>query len=186
MANLLDILLLAFGLAMDCFAVSVSQSQTSKTFRTATFIFMAILFGLFQGGMPLISFYLGNYFSAWVENYVHWLALIILAFLGAKMIYESRETKELNDSKHLTIAKILLLAVATSIDALSIGVLFVPSPHMLWIGVAVICIVTFFMSVLGCILGYYLGKRFSFNAELWGGIILIIIGLKIFITHYIG
>lgn len=184
--NLFDIILIAIGLAMDCFAVSVthglSAERTGKPFRQYGPWLMALMFGLFQGGMPLIGYFAGTLFADFVARFAPWLALLILAFIGGKMIWESLHT---SDTDHIcadfSVKHIVALAIATSIDALATGVIFIPVPQVLWVGVGIIALVSFLFSIIGFAIGAFFGTRFHFNVEMLGGIILIGIGLKIFI-----
>ena len=192
----IDVILLAIALAMDCFAVSMSHSMLCDKFRTRDFFVTALLFGLFQGAMPLITFFAGISFADLMNHVTHWIALVILCLLGGKMIYESTgkrktENGEGTTDRHVSaddayrLTHILLLAVATSIDAFATGVLFIPCPEVVWQGAAIIALASFILSWAGSIIGFYAGKRFTFNVELLGGLILIAIGLKIFIAHYL-
>ena len=143
---------------------------------------MAILFGFFQGAMPLIGFFAGNLFAEFFRRYAPWIALALLGYIGGKMLIESLKKKEEEGKKtNWTIRYLLLMAVATSIDALATGVIFIPCPEQVWLGVSLIAFVSFFFSLLGCFIGSVFGKRFKVNVELIGGLILIGIGLKIWI-----
>lgn len=178
--DLITILLIAVGLAMDCFAVSIAQGLSVKISERPKPVLMALLFGLFQGGMPLIGYYAGNVFADFFDMYAPWIALALLAFIGGKMIWESLHEKE-EKTVGWQIQRLLVLAVATSIDALATGVIFIPVPERLWIGVGIIGLVSFLFSIGGYHIGKYMGERFQLNVELIGGIILIGIGLKIWI-----
>ena len=151
---------------MDCFAVSIAQGIQGTKFRSA--LLMAVLFGVFQGGMPLISYYAGSLFAAFFTRWSPWIALVLLCLIGAD-----------TGNSILGIGTMLLLSIATSIDALSIGVLFIPVPEVLWRAVALIACTSTFFSVIGYALGKSLGKHLPFNANIIGGIILIAIGMKI-------
>ena len=147
---------------------------------------MALSFGVFQGVMPLIGYYVMQLFSDIITAYDHWLAFIILGVLGAKMIKEDlceEDDEEDACTFRLSYKKILVLAVATSIDALATGVVFLPYPEKLFLGVGCIGLVSFILSIIGTQVGFRLGKRFSFKWELLGGVILILIGTKILIEH---
>ena len=178
--DLITIFLIAVGLAMDCFTVSITQGLSVKISERPKPVLMALLFGLFQGGMPLIGYYAGNVFADFFDMYAPWIALALLAFIGGKMIWESLHEKE-EKTVGWQIQRLLVLAVATSIDALATGVIFIPVPERLWIGVGIIGLVSFLFSIGGYHIGKYMGKRFQLNVELIGGIILIGIGLKIWI-----
>ena len=187
--SLLTIILLSVALAMDCFAVSISQSACFKRPIWSKWIVMSLSFGLFQGLMPLIGYYVMQLFSEVITAYDHWLAFIVLGFLGVRMIVEEfKESDEHGDEKHLcdvnlSYGKIIILAVATSIDALATGVVFVPCPDRLLLGVSSIGLVSFIMSLIGTQIGFNIGKRLSFKWGVLGGVILILIGTKILIEH---
>ena len=189
--DILSIIFLAIGLAMDCFAVSIAQGMQRTPLRSV--IPMAMLFGLFQGGMPLIAYYAGGIFEDFFTRWSHWIALILLAFIGGKMlveaIVESRKSKVESDQQSavsnqqaaLTLSTMLILAVATSIDALSIGVLFIPVPEVLWLAIALIAATSTLFSLVGFWLGKIFGEHITINANIPGGCILIAIGIKIFV-----
>ena len=183
--DILSIILIAIGLAMDCFAVSIAQgldTDIRNTKQQPKVLLMAFLFGLFQGGMPLIGYYAGTLFADFFSRYAPWIALILLAFIGGKMIIESfKKDEESEQHATWTLPFLLTMAVATSIDALATGVIFIPVPEMLWTGIGLIALVSFLLSIAGCYIGSVFGKRFNLNVELLGGIILVGIGLKIWI-----
>ena len=200
--NLLDIILLAVALAMDCFTVSIVSGvimiQGDGSFVTPAdvtkepspcIIRMAFLFGFFQAMMPLLGWLGISHFQAYMEAYDHWIAFGLLGFIGGKMVWESfgdEEDQHFNPSKLRTQ---LLLAIATSIDALAIGISFACTGFtelsQLTMPLLIIGIVSFLFSIVG----YHLGRRFGkaitrrIKPELLGGVILILIGVKILITH---
>lgn len=178
--DLLTILVIAVGLAMDCLAVSVAQGFAVRPTDRPKPLLMALLFGLFQGGMPLIGYFAGSFFTDFFDTYAPWIALVLLAFIGGKMIWESEhETRETMIGWQLS--RLLILAVATSIDALATGVIFIPAPEMLWTGIGLIGTVSFLFSLAGYHVGKEMGRRIRMNLELIGGIVLIGIGLKIWL-----
>lgn len=181
--DLLSIILLAVGLAMDCFAVSIAQGMQGGKWRQVTAL--ALLFGLFQGGMPLIAYFAGKVFADFFTRWSPWIALVLLVLIGGKMIVETivekQKTKEDSEVAALTLGPMLVLAVATSIDALSIGVLFIPIPEVLWLAIGIIAVTSFAFSLVGFELGKRLGKHLPINANIVGGCILIAIGVKIFL-----
>ena len=187
--DILSIILIAIGLAMDCFAVSIAQGldiNIRDVKKQPKVVLMAFLFGLFQGGMPLIGYYAGNLFADFFRRYAPWIALALLAFIGGKMLIESLQKKEEGTKKsNWGLGYLLLMAVATSIDALATGVIFIPVPEQLWLGISLIAFVSFFFSLLGCFIGSVFGARFKLNVGLIGGLILIAIGLKIWIEGYL-
>lgn len=182
--DLLSIILLAVGLAMDCFAVSIAKGLQGSKLRPI--VVMAILFGVFQGGMPLIAYFAGSCFADFFTRWSPWIALVLLLLIGGKMLIEAyKESRQPSTGDEqpsvLTLGTMLLLAVATSIDALSIGVLFIPVPEVLWLAVSVIAASSTAFSLLGFWLGKTLGRHLPFNANILGGCILIAIGIKIFV-----
>ena len=183
--NLLDIILLAIALAMDCFTVSI----VSGVMLSRRVIRMAFLFGFFQAMMPLLGWLGISHFQAYMEAYDHWIAFSLLAFIGGKMIWESfgpEEEQHFNPSKLRTQ---LLLAVATSIDALAVGISFACTGFTMVSQLTMPLLIIGIVSLLFSIIGYHLGRRFGsiitrrLKPELFGGIILILIGVKILITH---
>ncbi|MBN2786850.1 MAG: manganese efflux pump [Paludibacteraceae bacterium] len=187
--HILDILLIAIGLAMDCFAVSVAAGIVLKTFQLKPIFRIALLFGLFQAVMPVIGWLVGIGFKSYIELYDHWVALFILSVLGIKMIREAVVLQQEDGSCNKSInpflwSSVLVLAVATSIDALATGIVFVSfSTQILIQASLIIGLVSFVFSLAGNYIGVYFGKRFTFRIEIVGGIILLLIGLKIFIEH---
>ena len=185
--SLIEIILIAVGLAMDCFAVSIASSVCYGRYNWLKILRMALFFGLFQGFMPLIGWACGISFAEFIHSIDHWLALGILGFLGGKMIYESfqDEEDEVCDTKtpYGSISMLITLAIATSIDALATGLIFVPLGNLIYSASAIIALVSFLFTIVGCVLGITFGKRIKFNVEAIGGLILIGIGLKIFIEH---
>ena len=189
--SLLDIILLSIGLAMDCFAVSIATGIACNDLRPRVSWKMPVFFGLFQGGMPLIGFLLSISFAEFIDSFSHWIALGILTFLGVKMILEEvREVEEDEGAEctanHFATKNVVLLAIATSIDALATGILFVSTPDIIALAVAIIALGSCIFSILGLAIGHKFGKSFNLKAGILGGIILICIGIKIVVEHYIG
>lgn len=181
-----DIILLSIGLAMDCFAVSTATGIGCKQIRIAESWKMPFFFGIFQGLMPLIGFLLSISFAKFIESFSHWIALAILSFLGIKMIIEEFQNKDEEEKEDFFSWKtVFLLAIATSIDALATGVIFVPTPDIIWFAISIIAFGSFLFSCAGLAIGHYFGKRFSFKVGILGGVILIAIGVKMVITHYL-
>ena len=187
--SLIEIILIAVGLAMDCFAVSIASSICYGKYNWPKIVRMALFFGLFQGGMPLIGWACGISFAEFIHSIDHWLALGILGFLGGKMIYESFKSDDEDDvvceskSPYGSLRMVTILAVATSIDALATGLIFVPLGNLMFSASGIIAVVSFLFTIVGCVLGVTFGKRIKFNVEAIGGAILIGIGFKIFIEH---
>ena len=186
--SLFDIILLSIGLAMDCLAVSVSTGIGCKQIHIPSAAKMPLLFGLFQGLMPLIGFFVTISFAEFIDSFSHWIALAILSFIGIKMIWEDlHETDEEVDEKKNLFAwsNVLLLAVATSIDALSTGIIFVSVPEKLYSAVIIIGITSFLFSIAGLFVGNKIQKAANLRFGIIGGVILIGIGIKIVIEHYL-
>ncbi len=183
------LLILAFGLSMDAFAVSVSNGLCYNGLNKTDVIKIAGTFGFFQAAMPLIGFFLGTTFSDLISSADHWVALILLSVIGIHMIYEAIKTlrdPEIECSlKTCTYKSLLTQGIATSIDALAVGISFAVLQINIYAAVLFIGVVTFIVSVIGVVLGKRLGARISGRAEIIGGLILIGIGLKIFLEHII-
>lgn len=197
--NLLDIILLAIALAMDCFAVSIAsgvilsrQMSIMSKDGLGIVLRMAFLFGLFQGVMPLIGWLTTSHFSEQLEAVDHWIDFALLAFIGGKMIREAFEPEEEKQFNPRRLRIQFILAVATSIDALAIGISFAcmgyRSFSKLSVPLVIIGAVSFLFSILGTQLGSRFGKAIArrLRPELLGGIILIVIGIKILISHLLG
>ena len=180
--SIFTIILMAIGLAMDCCAVSVVQGLTTNIHNSVNRprpALMALIFGLFHAGMPVIGFYAGKIFDDFFHTYAPWIALVILCFLGGKMIWESyHKSHEESQRANWTLRHLLMLAVATSIDVLATGMLFVPYPNQLWWSVLTIGGITVLFSIGGYLLGVFVG-RLKINMELVGGLVLIGLGIKI-------
>lgn len=185
----LEIWLLAFALAMDCFAVSVASGIIFKRIIWKPMIAMAILFGLFQGLNPLLGWWATNHFSGLIEEIDHWVAFAILTFLGVRMVIESFKEEEQRRFNPRNYKVIFTLAIATSIDALAVGVSFscmgYESIIPLMYPIVIIGFVSSALSIAGLAIGLRFGKGIAkrLKAELCGGIILIIIGIKVLAEH---
>ena len=182
--SFLELLLIAVGVSMDAFSVSICKGLTTKRFSLKMALTCGLWFGAFQALMPVVGFFLGAQFARFIESVDHWIAFGLLFLIGANMIREAIVSKE--DSKQtnaLDFRTMLLLAVATSIDALAVGVSFACIQVELWSSVALIGLTTFVFSVVGVKIGNVFGTKFKKNAEVFGGIILILIGLKILLEH---
>lgn len=142
---------------------------------------IALFFGIFQAGMPLIGYFLGSRFADFISSFSHWVAFILLAVIGGKMVFEAVHGGDDDESGEfsLKIGELFILAVATSIDALAVGIVFVAAKVNLILSVSMIGIITFLLSFAGVIIGHKFGSRFEKKAEIAGGIILILIGLKL-------
>ena len=180
--GIISILLIAVGLAMDSLAVSISGGIVMRPFCMRQSLRLAFTMGIFQGGMTLFGWLMGVSFSSYITTFDHWIAFILLGFLGGKMIYESFREEETTISSFST-KTLLTLGVATSIDALAVGVSMAFLKTIIYFPAFIIGFVTFSLSLIGVICGYRFGKIKGINVELFGGIILIGIGIKILIEH---
>ncbi|MDY5806727.1 MAG: manganese efflux pump MntP family protein [Lachnospira sp.] len=172
-----ELFILAVGLSMDAFAVSVCKGLSLGKIKAKHMCLAGIWFGGFQALMPLVGYFLGSFFADVITKYSHWIAFALLAFLGAKMIKESFESEELDDN--MGWKTMLVLAVATSIDASAVGVTFAFLDVNILFAVIVIGVTTFAFSAAGVKIGSVFGEKYKSKAEIAGGIILILIGLKI-------
>ncbi len=182
--DLLSLFLIAIGLSMDAFAVALCKglSMHKLNFKQAAVI--AAFFGIFQGGMPLIGWFLGSQFSEYITSFDHWIVFLLLVVIGGKMM---KEAFDHDDQKtciyRLDFKELFMLSVATSIDALAVGISFAFLEVKILPSVCLIAAVTFTLSFLGVAIGHRFGLRFKKRAELAGGVILILIGVKILLEH---
>lgn len=174
----LNVIVMSVGLAMDCCAVSAVQGLNQHSWHPRALL-MATIFGCFHMGMPVIGYYAGNLFVDFMKVYAPWIALVLLGFLGIKMIWESFEKKdETEKTVNWHVCYLLMLALATSIDVLATGLLFVPYPNWLLPSVLTIGGITALFSLGGYLLGVFVG-RLKINMELIGGLVLLGLGIKI-------
>lgn len=178
-----ELLLIAIGLSMDAFSVSICKGLTTKEFSWRMALVCGLWFGFFQALMPIIGYFLGAQFQEMIEAYDHWIAFGLLFLIGANMIREAVWGKEEEQDGSLGFKTMILLAIATSIDALAVGVSFACIQVKLWSSVLIIGITTFLFSVLGVKIGNVFGSKYEKSANIVGGIILIFIGLKILMEH---
>ena len=192
--NFIALIFTAFALSMDAFAVSITKGMTIKNLKKSTALKMALAFGVFQGAMPLLGWALGISFESYIKSIDHWIAFILLALIGFNMIKgffddrkEGRESElefsATADEHDLSNKEIIMLAVATSIDALAVGISFAFLNVSIIPAASIICIITFLVCVVGVFVGNKVGDIFNGYAELVGGIILILIGFNIFNEH---
>lgn len=183
--SLWELLVIAVGLSMDAFAVSVCKGLSVQKVKPKHYLIVAAYFGGFQALMPLLGYLLGVRFEAMVANVDHWIAFVLLGLIGANMVRESRAGEEkLDDS--FTVFTMLLLAVATSIDALAIGVTFAFLGVNIVEAIILIGITTGIISGVGLKIGNVFGSRYKSKAEMAGGIVLILMGIKILVQHLLG
>lgn len=181
----LEIFLTGIALAMDAFAVSICKGIKMPKLRKSHIVIIAVFFGGFQMLMPLIGWLLGSQFVQYISKFDHWIAFALLAFIGVKMAIESFKHEEEDcckcDSK-LDLKELVVLAIATSIDALAVGITFALYPDInILPSISIIGIVTFVICAGGVVIGHKFGAKFKSKAELLGGIVLVIIGLKLLI-----
>ncbi|MBR1417276.1 MAG: manganese efflux pump [Bacilli bacterium] len=179
---IIDILLVSISLASDAFAVSICKGMTLKDNKITKGLIIGFYFALFQFLMPIVGCFFANYFKGTIINIDHWIAFILLAIIGIKMIKDAiLEENNLNSS--INIKSMIPLALATSIDALAIGITFSFLNINLINSVIIIGIVTFIMSLIGTVIGNKVGETFGKKAQIFGGIVLFAIGLKILFEH---
>lgn len=176
---MIEVLILAVALSMDAFAVSIGLGSKHEHKTKTLAVQAAIYFGLFQALMPLIGFFGGKGVLGWFEDYAHWIAFALLFLVGAKMIYEALSEGIEDDIAQITHKMLLILAIATSIDAMAAGFALPLIDVNPFIACAVIGVITFIFSWLGVYVGSKSGTYLEGKAELFGGIILILIGFKV-------
>lgn len=181
----LEMLLIGVGLSMDAFAVAVCKGLNMKkiNYRHATII--AVFFGGFQALMPLAGWLLGKQFERYITAYDHWIAFVLLLFIGGKMIYEALRGEEESEScgDKLDLKELTVMAVATSIDALAVGITFAFLKVNIYGAITIIGLTTFILSFIGVAVGNRFGAKYQKKAEIAGGVILVLIGLKILLEH---
>ena len=181
--GVIEILLVAIGLAMDAFAVSVCKGLSMKKMSWNKAIIVGLYFGIFQGLMPVIGYFLGTAFQSLVTQIDHWIAFGLLVFIGSNMLKEAFAKNSENCNDKVDLKTMLVLAIATSIDALAIGITFAFLNVNLIIAVSIIGIITFAISVIGVKIGNKFGDKYERKAEAVGGLILIFMGVKILLEH---
>ena len=181
--SLTELFIIAVGLSMDAFAVAVCKGLAMPRMSWKGASVVGLYFGGFQAAMPLFGYFLGSSFSLAIRAYDHWVAFILLAVIGANMIKESFSKEEECPNPDLDVKNMVLLAIATSIDALAVGVTFAFLQVSLIPAVSTIGIITFVISVLGVKIGNVFGMKYKSKAEFAGGVILILIGGKILMEH---
>lgn len=183
--GLAELILIGIGLSMDAFAVSVTNGLCCKNIKIGGTIATGLCFGIFQGLMPLIGYFLGIGFSKYITAFDHIIALVLLGFIGGQMIWESFKKNEEECKENTLTAKMLFMqGIATSIDALAIGVSFAALKNVnIGFAASAICCITFIFSIVGVKIGKKFGMILNNKAQVLGGIILIGIGIKIFVEH---
>lgn len=180
-----ELLLLAIGLSMDASAVSISNSLCIKKIRIRDVLKMALMFALFQGLMPLVGYFAANTFETVIEQFDHWIAFVLLTIIGGKMLHEAIKADANQECTifSLTFKLLLVQAIATSIDALAVGVSLSALNVNIYYAISIISIVTLISCTVAILMSKRFGNLLGKRAGIVGGIILIIIGLKIFIEH---
>lgn len=179
-----EIFLIGIGLSMDAFAVSITNGLSCTNLKRSQTLWIAVCFGGFQGLMPTLGFFLGKAFESYISALDHWIALVLLGYIGGKMIFDALTDKAEEKSYKLTARLLLMQGVATSIDALAVGVSFAALPDVQILPAAgMITAVTFIFSLVGVLFGKKVGQKLGNHAQLVGGLILVGIGIKIFVEH---
>ena len=185
--GLIELILIAIGLSMDAFAVAVCKGLSTSALKTKHYLIIGLWFGGFQALMPVIGFFLGSAFSKYIEGIDHWVILALLCIIGFNMIKEGlskcdcQAQSDSDDS--FGFKNMLVMAIATSIDALAVGITFALSGANIWQGATLIGVTTFLLSACGLKVGNIFGLKYKSKAEIAGGIILILIGIKILLEH---
>jgi len=182
--SIFEIFLTGVGLSMDAFAVSICKGLTLRQRSIKYALITGAWFGIFQGLMPMIGFFVGSRFASYVEDVDHWIVFVLLALIGGHMILEAKKEEEPDPS--FGFKAMFLLAVATSIDALAVGVSFAFLKVEIFMAAGIIAATTFVISILGIETGTAFGTRFKSKAEIAGGLILILIGTKTLIQGLMG
>ncbi len=183
--GIFELLLLSIGLGMDAFAVSVCKGISMKKMDWKKACIVGLYFGGFQALMPVIGYFLGTSFQSIITNIDHWVAFVLLGIIGGKMIQEAfqKDKDEEEYSSDVSVKTMLILSVATSIDALAVGITFAFLNVNLLLAITFIGLITFVLSVVGTKIGNRFGDKYKGKAEFIGGIILILIGFKILFEH---
>ena len=183
--SILEIFFFGVGLSMDAFAVALCKGLNMKKINYYHTVIIALFFGGFQALMPLAGWLLGKQFEDYITSVDHWIAFVLLVYIGGKMIYESikGEEEESGTGERLDYKELLIMAVATSIDALAVGITLAFFKVSILQSITVIGITTFVLSIIGVTIGNRFGMKFKKKAEISGGIILILIGTKILLEH---
>ncbi|HKK60805.1 MAG TPA: manganese efflux pump MntP family protein [Salinivirga sp.] len=182
--SLISIFILAAGLSVDSMAASISTGVCMKKVRAYESVKVALYMAVFQGSLPIVGWYIGQGFKHIISSYDHWIAFILLLAIGTKMIFEGLKKEEQNNcfcpSRPIILAG---MALATSIDALIVGVGIGLLGNTIWLPAIIIGIITFIFSISGIYLGHHLGHRLNIKLELIGGLVLIGLGIKILVEH---
>lgn len=181
--GILDVILIGIGLACDAFAVSITDGMQENKMKVKKVFLIALIFGLFQAAMPLIGYLVGAIFEDIILKIDHWIAFVLLGFLGGKMLIDVFKGGEEAKHENLTFKILLLQGIATSIDALMVGVTFVGGALSIFEAILLIGLITFALCFIGVYVGKKSGDLLASKSQIVGGIILILIGVKILIEH---
>ena len=182
--GIIELMLTAIGLSMDAFAVSVCKGLSVGSLKKSHYAIIGAWFGGFQALMPLIGYFLGTTFEKYITAVDHWVAFALMLVIGANMIKESFSKKEEKTDASFSFKSMIVLAIATSIDALAVGITFAVLPDVnIFFAVAFIGVITFILSGIGLKVGNVFGVKYKSKAEFIGGVILVLIGLKILLEH---
>ena len=181
--EIIEIILISIGLAMDAFAVSVCKGLSMKRMDWKKAIIIGLWFGVFQAGMPVIGYILGNEFEHLIVSIDHWIIFGLLSFIGIKMVKESFSQTGENVNDNVDFKTMFILAIATSIDALAVGITFAFLDTNIMLAAFLIGLITWGFCILGVKIGNQFGDKYENKAEFTGGMILILIGIKILLEH---
>lgn len=182
--GILELLLLAVGLSMDAFAVAVCKGLSTKEVKWKHYLVVGVWFGGFQALMPTVGYILGSSFGKYIKSVDHWVAFVLLAFIGGNMLKDGLSKQTETTDASFSFRSMFLLAIATSIDALAVGITFALLPDVnVSFAVLFIGVITFILSAVGLKVGNLFGLRYKNKAEIAGGVILILIGVKILLEH---
>ena len=184
--TIFDLIVTAIALSMDAFAVSIGKGLSAKDVRLKHGLICGAYFGGFQALMPLLGYLLASSFADYIRAYDHWIAFALLVLIGANMIREAFSKEEEKVDSSFSVKTMLLLAVATSIDALATGVSFALTETNIWLAICLIGATTFAFSAAGVKIGSVFGSKYQSKAEFIGGVILVLIGVKILVEHLTG
>lgn len=178
-----ELIIIAVGLSMDAFAVSICKGLSVKELKLKHALICGLYFGGFQALMPLLGYLLGSGFQQYITAFDHWIAFVLLVLIGANMIRESFSKEEEKQSASFSPKTMLPLAIATSIDALAVGVTFAFLQTEIVSSISIIGVTTFILSAIGVKIGNIFGSKYKSKAEFFGGVVLVLMGIKILLEH---
>ncbi len=178
------IILTAVSLAMDAFAVATCRGVEMKKFNVKHAIIIGAFFGVFQAVMPIIGYFAAGLFEEYITAFAHWVAFALLLFIGGKMILDCFKKDDEPESEALNLKGLIIMSIATSIDALAVGITFALEDANIWISAGAIGVITCALSFLGVFIGNKIGNKLNNKAQFLGGLVLILIGIKIVLEAY--